>query len=190
MIFLTASLGLRRSEVAALKWDIFDENDRTIEVKHTIANGEFRENITKSGSSRRRCPLDDKLFDLLMQVRSKQDAEKQLLGNSYKDDDFIFTRSNGEPYDPDYLTITFPNMVVKAEFPRMTFHTLRKFACSALMNDSVSSAEVAKYVGHSNVTVFYNHYAFLDLGHKLELTERITKNLGMPLGTGSLALSR
>jgi hypothetical protein len=56
------------------------------------------------------------------------------------------------------------------------------------MNDSVSSAEAAKYVGHSNVTVFYNHYAFLDLGRKLELTERITRNLGMPLGTGSVTL--
>ncbi|MDR0381355.1 MAG: tyrosine-type recombinase/integrase [Oscillospiraceae bacterium] len=107
---------------------------------------------------------------------------------AYKDKGFIFTRGDGVPYNPDYLTITFPNMVVKAGFPRMTFHALRKFACSALMNDSVSSAEVAKYVGHSNVTVFYNHYAFLDMGHKLELTEKITKNLGIPLGTGSLAL--
>ncbi|MDR1539575.1 MAG: tyrosine-type recombinase/integrase [Clostridiales bacterium] len=79
--------------------------------------------------------------------------------------------------------------MVKAGFPKTTFHALRKFACSALMNDSVSSAEVAKYVGHSNVTVFYNHYSFLDLGHKLELTRRITGNLGIPLGTESAALS-
>jgi ATP-dependent Lon protease len=39
-----------------------------------------------------------------------------------------------------------------------------------------------------NVTLFCNHYAYLGLGHKLELTERITKNLGMALGTGSIAL--
>ena len=188
LIFLTASLGLRRSEVAALKWEVFDEKTRTLEVKHTIVDGEFRENITKSGSSRRRCPLDDKLYHLLMRIRAQQEANKQLLGDAYHDDGFIFTRANGKYYDPDYLTILFPNMVETAGFPRMTFHALRKFACSALMNDSVSSAEVAKYVGHSNVTVFYNHYAFLDLGHKLELTERITRNLGMPLGTGSVAL--
>ena len=188
LIFLTASLGLRRSEVAALKWDVFDEQHRTIEIKHTIADGEFRENITKSGSSRRRCPLDDKLFALLMQVRLKQESQKRMLGSAYKDDGFIFTRGDGVPYNPNYLTLTFPNLVVEAGFPRMTFHALREFACSALMNDSVSSAEVAKYVGHSNVTVFYNHYAFLDMGHKLELTEKITKNLGIPLGTGSLAL--
>jgi integrase len=189
LIFLTASLGLRRSEVAALKWEVFDEKTRTLEIKHTIAGGEFRENVTKSSSSRRRCPLDEKLYRLLMQVKAKQEANRQLLGGAYKDDGFIFTRANGELYTPDYLTITFPTLVVKAGFPKMTFHALRKFACSALMNDSVSSAEVAKYVGHSNVTVFYNHYAFLDLGHKLELTEKITRNLGIPLGIGGVALS-
>ena len=187
LIFSTASLGLRRSEVAALKWEVFDEKGRALEIRSTIAGVEFRENITKSGSSRRRCPLDEKLYCLLMQVRAKQEANKRLLGNAYKDGGFIFTWADREPYDPDYLTVTFPNLVVKAGFPRMTFHTLRKFACSALMNDSVSSAEVAKHVGHSNVTVFYNHYAFLDLGHKLKLPERITKNLGKPFGIESFS---
>jgi integrase len=188
LIFLTAALGLRRSEVAALKWEVFDEINHTIEIKHTIADGEFRENTTKSGSSRRRCPLDKKLYDLLMQVKEKQNVHKALLGNAYMDNGYIFARANGEPYDLNYLTVEFPNLVVKAGFPRMTFHGLRKFACSALMNNSVSSAEVAKYVGHSNVSVFYNHYAFLDCGHKLELTEKITKNLGIPLGMGSETL--
>lgn len=188
LICLTASLGLRRSEVAALKWEVFNEQHRTLEIRNTIAGGVFRENVTKSGSSRRSCPLDDKLNNLLMQVKVRQDEYRQLFGGEYKDDGYIFTRPNGTPYSPDYLTVEFPKLIEKAGFPKMTFHALRKFACSALMNDSVSSAEVAKYVGHSNVTVFYNHYAYLDLGHKLELTERITKNLGMTLGTGSLAL--
>jgi hypothetical protein len=35
---------------------------------------------------------------------------------------------------------------------------------------------------------FINHYAFLDMGHKPKLTERITKNLGIPLGMRSVAL--
>jgi len=183
LICVTASLGLRRSEVAALKWEVFNEKERTLEIRNTIAGGVFRENVTKSGSSRRSCPLDDILFNLLMQVRAKQEENKRLLGNEYKDEGYIFTRANGEPYNPAYLTITFPNLVVKAGFPKMTFHALRKFACSALLNSSVSSAEVAKYAGHSNVTVFYNHYAYLELGHKLELTQKITKNLGITLGT-------
>jgi integrase len=189
LIFITASLGLRRSEVAALKWEVFDETKRTLEIRNTFAGGEFRENVTKSGSSRRRCPLDDKLYALLMRVRERQEANMRFLGTAYKDEGFIFTRADGMPYSPHYLTTEFPKMVIAAGFPKMTFHALRKFACSALMNDSVSSAEVAKYVGHSNVTVFYNHYAVLDLGHKLELTERITRNLGIPLGTGSIALT-
>ena len=188
LIFFTASLGLRRSEVAALKWEVFHEKDRALEIRNTVAGGEFRENMTKSGSSRRRCPLDKKLYQLLMQVKAKQESNKNLLGGAYKDTGFIFTQANGEPYALNYLTVRFPELVVEAGFPRMTFHALRKFACSALMNDSVSSAEVAKYVGHSNVSVFYNHYAFLDLGHKLELTEKITRNLGIPLGMGSKTL--
>ncbi|GHV13303.1 site-specific integrase [Clostridia bacterium] len=163
LIYLTAALGLRRSEVAALKWEVFDERERTLQIRHTIAGGEFRENVTKSGSSRRSCPLDEKLYNLLMQVRSKQTEYELLLGDGYTDEGYIFTRPDGKHYDPDFLTIKFPLLVEKAGFPRMTFHALRKFACSALMNDSVSSAEVAKYVGHSNVTVFYNHNALLDL---------------------------
>jgi integrase len=168
---------------------VYDDKEWMLEIKHTIADGEFRENVTKSGSSRRRCKLDEILHGILMEVRAKQDANKRLLGAAYKDDGFIFARANGEPYGLNYLTTEFPKMVVKAGFPKMTFHALRKFTCSALMNDSVSSAEVAKYVGHSNVTVFYNHYAFLGLGHKLELTEKITRNLGIPLGTESATLS-
>ena len=188
LVYLTAALGLRRSEVAALKWEVFDERTRTLQIRNTIVGGEFRENTTKSGSSRRSCPLDERLYSLLMQVRHRQEENRLFLGGGYKDGGYIFSRPDGRRYNPEYLTIKFPNLVEKAGFPRMTFHSLRKYACSALMNDSVSSAEVAKYVGHSNVTVFYNHYAFLDVGHKLELTERITKNLGMVFGTESPAL--
>jgi hypothetical protein len=71
----------------------------------------------------------------------------------------------------------------------MTVHALRKFACSALMSDSANSAEVEKYVGHSNVTVFYNQYVFLDVGHKLELTERITGNFGNIAWKGEVSRS-
>jgi integrase len=183
LIYLTVSFGLRRSEVTALKWEVFDETKRTLEIKNTFAGGEFRENVTKSGSSRRRYSLTDELYALLMRVKKEQEENKRFLGDAYNDGGFIFARRNGEHYSPDYLTRAFPNLVVKAGFPKMTFHALRKVACSALLNDSVSSAEVAKYVGHSNITVFYTHYAFLELGHKLALTEKITGKFGTVVGT-------
>jgi hypothetical protein len=66
-------------------------------------------------------------------------------------------------------------------------HVIPYFTEKKLKLSEVGWSEIEKYM-QSNVTVFYNHYAFLDMGHKLELTEKITKNLGIPLGTGSLAL--
>jgi integrase len=188
LIVLTASLGLRRSEVTALKWEVYDEKKQTLEIRNTFACGKFCDNVTKSGSSHRQYPLDAKLCAMLARVRAQQEKCRLFLGNAYTDEGFIFTRSDGTHYNPEYLTRVFPTLVAKAGFPRMTFHALRKFACSALMNDSVSSAEVAKYVGHSNITVFYNHYAYLDTGHKLELTERITQKLGTALGMTESAL--
>lgn len=36
MILVTSYYGLRRSEVLGLKWDVFDFENKTITIKHTI----------------------------------------------------------------------------------------------------------------------------------------------------------
>jgi hypothetical protein len=44
------------------------------------------------------------------------------------------------------------------------------------MNDSASSAEVAKYAACSNVAVVCSRCALLDMGQKLEVSEKLQKS--------------
>jgi hypothetical protein len=47
-----------------------------LEIKNTFAGGEFRKNVTKSRSSRRRGSLEEKLCGLLGCVKAEQGLNK------------------------------------------------------------------------------------------------------------------
>ena len=83
-VYITATYGLRRSEVCGLRWDAVDFDAGTIHVRHTavVDNGNIiYANNTKTATSNRLLPLTQSMRSYLLEVKKRQEEDKELLGS-------------------------------------------------------------------------------------------------------------
>ena len=133
--------GCRRSEIVNLKVKHID----FIEEEMTIGDDDF---ITKSRKSRT-IPICDKLMTII----------KQLLTNKNQED-YIFAKSNGYPYNAEYVSACFKDAIRKAELSeRIHFHSLRHSFGTYLANRNVPIIIIKELMGHAdiNTTLRYSH---------------------------------
>ena len=75
-------------------------------------------------------------------------------------DNFVFTKENGEPYDPHRVYMTFVASVSRLGLdPRP--HMLRHVAASLLIAAGVDIAIVSKRLGHSKIDLTVDTYDHL-----------------------------
>ena len=181
-IVLIAIYGLRREEALGIKWDKVDWENNTITISHVITtttvNGKRvinKSDNTKNNSSYRSLPLSP-VRDFLLDVKRKQEADKKLFGNTYKNDDnYICVNDEGELIKPDTLTKKFARFLKKNNLPKIRVHDLRHSVGSLLIKE-VSTRAVQEWLGHANVstTEIYTH---LDSKDKETTAEIITEKL-------------
>lgn len=112
-------LGLRREEIVGLKWEnvnfenkkVIIAEARTQAGKNTISKG------TKNRSSHRTLHAPDEIITLLNKIKEKQDNQKALLGEAYKNEGYIMAWENGEPYRPNYLSDLFKRIIEDNKLP-------------------------------------------------------------------------
>ena len=179
VIQLAGTYGLRRSEVLALSWGTVDFKERTILVSKAIVKvgtkNEERD-ILKSKKSRRTMPLTDEMARFLKELKSRQSANKLLLGSAYKDNDFICVREDGTPLNPDYVSHEFRRLLQANGLPHIRFHDLRHSSASLLINMGFTLREVQEWLGHSRIEST-NRYAHLEYKSKQRMANRVDEAL-------------
>jgi integrase len=194
LMLFTASLGLRAEEVTALQWASINSEKSTVKIWQTLtrqANGITLTNSTKSASSERELPLSAELTELLQDVQSEQERSRALLGNKYKQAEYIFTRANGSHYTPESFGRTLawaisklaklPEFETDTEFQALhiTPHILRHFFITQISR--LASPYVLKALaGHSkkDVTEGYVHSTLDDCRTAVS---KLTKSLRIDL---------
>jgi integrase len=73
MILVAGSLGLRVSEIVALKWEDFDWERKTVRIQRAFTHGELK--ITKTVASKSKLPLPDGLLEALKEYQPTVDSE-------------------------------------------------------------------------------------------------------------------
>lgn len=174
-IMLSAFYGLRRSEVLGIKWNAIDFANNSISIKHTV--NEIRENgkvkiimkdRTKNKSSYRTLPLVDEIIVALKELKSEQESNKKLFGNSYnkKHEDYVCVDKMGSIIKPGYVSQHFPFLLSKKNLRHIRFHDLRHSCASLLLAKKVSMSQIQEWLGHSNYSTTANIYAHLDTNSK------------------------
>lgn len=128
LIRLTATYGLRRSEICGLRWEAVDFKEGTISINHMAVSsrkGVIYADATKSRSSCRTLPLTNSMKDSLMEVREKQRQEKEFLGPAYVDSGYVCVAADGMPLTPNVVSMHFRHMIRKSGLPYIRFHDLR-----------------------------------------------------------------
>ncbi|MFI9848648.1 tyrosine recombinase XerC [Nonomuraea sp. NPDC051941] len=114
---LIALRGLRRGEAAGLRWIDLDLGRRELAVNRQLVHTDAGLIVCppKSAASQRIIALDTETVRLL---RRHEQTERQRLGDAWRETGPIFTRMDGSPLRPDYLTVRFRTSCTRAVCPR------------------------------------------------------------------------
>jgi integrase len=144
--------GLRRGEIAALRWSDIDLNSGTIAVsRNRLRFGDkVVEGTVKSKASDRKLPLPDNLAATLKAAKALQAADKLSLGAAYQSSGYVVVDEAGRPLSPHALTSRWTRMLVAAGVPPVRLHDARH-TCGTLMHlEGVPIAVIAAWLGHAS----------------------------------------
>jgi len=156
-----ALYGLRRGEIAGLRWADVDLKAMTLAVANNrvSAGGVTVENDPKSHASRRELPLPARLATVLRAAKKRQAAERLALGEHYGSGDYVVSNEIGEPYNPAVLSRYWADAVKAAGVRHIKLHGGRHTAATLMHLDGVPVAVIAAWIGHSDPTLTLRVYA-------------------------------
>ena len=161
MILLGATLGLRRGEMAALRWnDVnFDKNTVSITTNRVHANRQVVQKAPKTKASRRTITVGADVMDALREAKALYDVCVATTPGFRDLGYIVWKEKTGEPYHPDSLTQKWERFVEKNGLPPLCLHGLRHSNATALIASGVSAKVVQHRLGHSDISVTLNTYA-------------------------------
>jgi integrase len=179
---LAATTGLRRGELAALRWADLDLDAKRLSVRQAAAmvGGHVIVSAPKTARSRRSIALDAGTVTALKTWRKKQLEDRFKMGAGWQDrDDRVFTLATGAPASPDLLTRSFDDAVAGARpgLPRITLHGLRHAHATAMLAAGVPLKIVADRLGHASVRVTGDVYSHVVAGLDEQAAETVGRLL-------------
>lgn len=180
-VLLSATLGLRRSEVLGLKWDAIDFKKKTIHIRHTavkiLVNNSYKilfSDITKTESSNRLLPLPDKIIDVLKELKDKQKENYIRNKKRYSKDNlkYVCVDEFGHLISPDNLSNRFRTITKKNGY-NVRFHDLRHSCASILAESGLQIKDISEWLGHSDITVTSDIYVHLFFQKKIQISDKI-----------------
>ncbi len=155
--------GLRRGELAGLRWQDVDFDNQTIMISQTsnyLPGKGVYVDTPKTATSNRPLRLSRSAFLLLLEYKQWQDAQREKLGDAWEDKDSrVFTADNGAPMFPDSITQWFTKFVKRTGLPKVTVHSLRHTYASLMIADGTPLVVVSHQLGHAQTSTTANIYA-------------------------------
>jgi integrase len=159
-IMLAVLCGLRRGEIAALRWRHIDlraaQTAITESAEQTKAGVRYKE--PKSGRART-VALPALVADALRLHRVQQAEELLKLGVRLTDDSFVVAQADGSPLRPHSLGQEWVRFLAKAQLPRIKFHNLRHSHATHMLLSNVHPKIVSERLGHSKIGITLDLYS-------------------------------
>jgi integrase len=193
VILLAVFYGLRRSEVAGIKWDAVDFLNNTITIRNTVVpvNGvlHFKES-TKNDASFAILPMPKMIRNRLLDWRYQQAEYQRLQPNDYVESDYVCTHINGELIKPDYISQHFTILLRNIGMPHIRFHDVRHSSASFLLSLGFSMKEIQVWLRHGDIQTTMNIYTHLDMTAKMGIAESLNEKLNRyEVGEASTAVN-
>ena len=133
---ITATYGLRRSEVLGLKWTSINFEADSMQISHTVVklNTTVRKDKTKNTSSFRSFPLIPEIKQLLIEEKKRQEQNRKEFRKMYENSPYVFVWDNGKPYATEYVSQHFRRILKWNDLPHIRFHDLRHSCASILLS--------------------------------------------------------
>jgi integrase len=173
-VMLGALCGLRRGEIAALRWRHVDLGAGRLAVVESAeqTSTAVRYKPPKSGRGRM-VALSATIIAELRAHRLRQAEELLQVGVRQSDDTFIYSREDGEPMQPRSLSRAWEQALLRTTLPRIRFHDLRHAHATHLLSNGVHPKVASERLGHSRVGITLDLYSHVLPGMQEDAAARV-----------------
>jgi integrase len=186
-ILLAALCGMRRGEIAALRWRSVDLMTGQIPVVESCEqmNGSIRYKEPKNGRART-VALSATVAEELRAHRVAQARELLKLGVRPADDGFVATLADGRSLQPTWITHEWVRLIQAIPYlPRLRFHDLRHAHATHLLASGVHPKVASERLGHSNVGITLDLYSHVMPGMQEDAAARVDDALRVAMAKRS-----
>ena len=170
-VLFNVLMGLRRSEIIAVKYSDVDYVNRTLKVERqlgTVLNSnkeDFspktftkQEIPPKTTSSIRELPIPDYVFEAILQERERYEKNRKRRSTTFQDLDYICCSSYGRPRSKNYHWKHYKKLLQENNLPDIRWHDLRSTFCTLLLKNDFNPKAVSKLMGHAKEIITMDVY--------------------------------
>lgn len=170
-ILLGLFMGLRKGEIAGLKYKDFDVDQGTVTISRQITSNpivprgqgkisEYQviEKPPKTPNSYRTLRVPDVIMEEVVRRKAENVLNKEKMGVSYIDKDYLSCGKNGLPHSMSAFNIALTKLCGRSGLPHITVHGLRHMYATILTEQGVPLIKVSALLGHSSVNTTFEYY--------------------------------
>lgn len=167
--------GCRRGEIAALKWEKVDFENKQIKIDRSLqylASAGVIDGPTKTRNVRY-VNIPDETAALLRSYKRWQTEQQLRNGDRWKGEGYLFTQDDGRPIVPGTINRWLIRFSKRHGLPHIHPHAFRHTAASILISEGVDIVTVSKMLGHANTSMTTDVYSHIIEESKRKATECI-----------------
>jgi integrase len=147
------TLGLRREELAGLRWSDFDYDSLTVTIQNCriyIPGQGVIDKGPKNGTPRT-AGMIPQFLTMLQSYKAEYDRHKALWKKQWLGQDLVFVKleERGLPYNPSTIDHWLDNYLEDNGLPHITLHGFRHTMGSLLHEAGLDTVTVSKMLGHT-----------------------------------------
>jgi integrase len=171
---LAVLCGMRRGEVAALRWKNVDLDAGQLAILESAEQigSKVRYKAPKSGKGRT-LALSASLVEEMRAHRLRQAEELLKIGVRLSDKTFVVAQADGTPLQPDTLTQDWFRKLAGTSLPRIRFHDLRHAHATHMLSSGVHPKVASERLGHSKIGITLDLYSHVLPGMEADAAERV-----------------
>ncbi len=170
-ILICLYTGIRIGEICALTWDNINLEKKELIINKTMQRIYVDKKHTmisidtpKSQKSNRIIPISNKLYQILKDLKRK---------NNFKGDEFFLTGSDKKFIEPRSYQYTFKKVLENCGIPQYKFHILRHTFATNCIQIGMDIKSLSEVLGHANVNITLNKYVHSSINVKKKYLEKL-----------------
>lgn len=176
---LALTAGLRRGELAGLRWEDVDLERAALRVAVQRTTDSDYNVVSKEpkASSRRGIALAEQMVAVLRRHRILQAQESLAAGPAWQDSGLVFVDELGRGYHPQRITDLFHEAAATAGLPRIRLYDLRHTSATLALVAGVHPKIVQERLGHASIGMTLDIYSHVLAGMQHDAAAQVERLL-------------